>query len=115
MAQNITPLQKRMAAAIPDLLKNTPFVRGGWIPDDCPPGMSESTANKLFAFHIKGETALGPITLHVFFDDVDKKKGTFKIRRQVLFTGTNGELEPGQEDHCPQVFWGGSLGWRVAI
>ncbi len=108
-----TPLQKRMLVAAGELLKSSQFARGGWIPDGSPPCISESKLDKTVAFHISGLTALGPIMLNIFFNDVDEAEGTFKVNPQIIFAGRNGKLEPGQDDYCPQIFWGGSLGWRV--
>ena len=112
-SQPLTPFQKKMCAAAEDLLKTTPLTGLGWRPDG-PVGMSHSERNKVFIVHVKGPSELGLLTAHVWFDDVNEKEGTFKVRQQVMFAGRSGKPN-GEDDDCAQIFWGGSLGFRYPL
>lgn len=114
MSFQLSPFQKRMLADANKLLASTTLAQLKWNPEG-PVQISESKGEKVVVLHFRGSSDFGFLTVHVWFDDVNETKSTFKIRRQILFAGRNGELKASEDDHAPQIFWGGSLGWRCPI
>ena len=110
----LTPFQEKICTAAARHLTHSPFIGLGF-KSEGPVGMSHSESNKVFIVHFKGMSKLGLLSLHVWFEDVDEKKGTFKMHDQVTFAGKFGGLNAGEEDYAAQLFWGGSLGFRYVI